>query len=327
MKNNCITSTFIGLAVGDALGVPVEFRSRESLKLNPVVDMRSFGTHEQPKGTWSDDSSLTFCLAESLCNGYDLKDISIKFIQWMGEQIWTPHGYVFDIGIQTRKAIYQLIDIINTKEYEDLKLLKYNDNEYTNGNGSLMRIIPLLFILKGKSILDQFETIWHVSSLTHPHIRSAIGCLIYLNFAEHILNGNSIKEAYVKMKTKISKFLKDRKISEYERNHFSRILDKNIKELKESSVNSGGYVVHTLEASLWCLLNTNSYSEAVLKAVNLGDDTDTTATVVGAIAGLYYGLNEIPKEWIESLVKKEDIFYLSNRFAKKYGYEMCHNKP
>lgn len=321
MKKNIIKSTFIGLAVADALGVPVEFKDREELKQTPVTDMRAFGTHHQPKGTWSDDSSLSFCLAESLCQGYDLVDISYKFIQWMNAEIWTPHGSVFDIGIQTRKAIYQLIDIINKKDYKELEILKYSDDEYTNGNGSLMRIIPLLFYIKDKKINDQFNIIWYVSSLTHPHIRSAISCLIYLKLAEHILNGFSIIDSYKKMQKEITAFFSERNISSYEQNHFSRILKQDISSLKEEHISSSGYVLHTLEASLWCLLNTSSYSEAVLKAVNLGDDTDTTATVVGAIAGMHYGMYNIPQEWIDSLVRKDDIILLSQEFAKKYGHE------
>ncbi|CAM1355595.1 ADP-ribosylglycohydrolase family protein [Tenacibaculum halocynthiae] len=321
MKTNIIESTFLGLALADALGVPVEFKSRQELQNNPVVDMREYGTHHQPKGTWSDDSSLTFCLAESLCNKYDLVDISQKFILWMDCFIWTPYGEVFDIGIQTRKSIYQLTKILSSREYKDLDFLKYSDDEYTNGNGSLMRIIPLLFYIKDKSTEEQFDLIWSVSSLTHPHIRSALACLIYLKFTEFILKGHSIEVSYKKMQVDINDFFNKRQISTHEQKHFSKILENDIKSLKEEDISSGGYVVHTLEASLWSLLNTSSYTEAVCKAINLGEDTDTTATVVGAVAGMYYGLNDVPKEWIHAIVKKEDIILLSKQFAKKYGYE------
>src|ERR1700759_2325932 len=97
-----IEGCFLGLAVGDALGVPVEFESRESLRLDPVTGMRGYGTWNQPAGTWSDDSSLTFCTAESLCNGYDLEDIGKNFVKWMTEGYWTAHNNVFDIGGTTR---------------------------------------------------------------------------------------------------------------------------------------------------------------------------------------------------------------------------------
>ena len=96
MKNT-IESGLFGLAVGDAVGVPVEFKSRTYLKENPVTEMFGFGTHHQPPGTWSDDSSLAFCLAESLCKGYDLFDIARNFVKWYSAELWTPHGRVFDI--------------------------------------------------------------------------------------------------------------------------------------------------------------------------------------------------------------------------------------
>ena len=107
----------LGVAVGDALGVPVEFQSREVLNGNPVRDMREYGTYQQPKGTWSDDSSLTFCLAESLIDGFDLKNMSHKFVEWMTNAYWTPHEEVFDIGITTRHALRRLENILNGRSY------------------------------------------------------------------------------------------------------------------------------------------------------------------------------------------------------------------
>src|SRR6218665_1978195 len=107
-KINRITDVLLGVAVGDALGVPVEFLPRKGLMNDPVSGMRAFGMHHQPAGTWSDDSSLTFCLAEMLCNGYDLGDLSRRFIDWKQHAYWTAHGRVFDIGIATSFAIYSL---------------------------------------------------------------------------------------------------------------------------------------------------------------------------------------------------------------------------
>ena len=108
MKKSIVKEILFGTAVGDALGVPVEFNSRSYCSQNPVIDMIGFGTHYQPAGTWSDDSSLAFCLADSLSNGYDLKNIANKFIQWYDDGLWTPHGKVFDIGNTTRRAILNL---------------------------------------------------------------------------------------------------------------------------------------------------------------------------------------------------------------------------
>jgi ADP-ribosylglycohydrolase len=318
MKDDIIKDMFLGLAIADALGVPVEFKSRAYLSEHPVSSMLEYGTHNQSAGTWSDDSSLTFCLAYSLQQGYDLKDIALKFTQWAYSGMWTPHGRVFDIGIQTSKSISTLQTILNKEDYDALKFLRYEVDEYTNGNGSLMRISPLLFYVKEKSIKDQFDIIWEVSALTHGHIRSAISCLIYLKFAEYILAGNKLKDAYMNMQKDIKQFFVDEEISEYETKHFKRLIENDISVLDIDEIKSDGYVIHTLEASFWCLLTTSSYLDSVFKAINLGDDTDTTATVVGGISGLVYGMDNVPQTWINVLARKDDIIKLSEAFSKVY---------
>ncbi|CAL2086878.1 ADP-ribosylglycohydrolase family protein [Tenacibaculum sp. 190524A05c] len=313
-----IEAMFLGLALGDALGVPVEFKSREALKKDPVKSMLGYGTYNQKEGTWSDDSSLTFCLAESLLNGYNLKDISSKFINWKSGIVWTPHGVVFDIGIQTSKSINNLFWILKNKKEEELTLLKYEQDEFTNGNGALMRILPLLFFIKGKEISSQFDIIRDVAALTHGHIRSAISCLIYLKFNEFLLEGDSIEKAYLQTKRVIKKFFIDANISERETSKFQRLIFDDISKYPENEIQSTGYVIHTLEASFWCLLNTKSYLESVFKAINLGEDTDTTATVVGGVSGLYYGLNDVPEGWLKNLARVDDIKKLAEDFSKKY---------
>lgn len=317
-SRNKIENMFVGLALADALGVPFEFKSREALKRFPADTMVGHGTYNQPKGTWSDDSSLTFCLAESLINGYDLLDIASKFIAWKREEIWTPYGEVFDIGIQTSKAIEMVSYFVEKNDLNSIRNLKYNTNEFTNGNGSLMRIIPLIFFIKGKDIEEQFEIIRDVSALTHPHIRSAISCLIYLKFVEKILLGNKIKSAYELMKVDIANFFENYKMSEYEVKNFNRLINNDISDLTESEINSSGYVIHTLEAAFWVLLNTNDYKTAVFKAINLGEDTDTTACVVGGVAGLFYGLKNIPNEWVNNIARIGEIKELAKQFKKVY---------
>ena len=313
-----ITATFLGLAVGDALGVPVEFKSREYLKENPVKEMLENGTHKQPKGTWSDDSSLTFCLADSLCNGYDTKDIAMKFAQWRSEEIWTPHGFVFDIGIATNQAIHAFLK-------GAIPTLAGGIGEMDNGNGSLMRISPLAFYVKDMTIEKRFAIIKDVSSITHRHIRSVISCFIYIELMLELIKTNDKYLAFYEMQKTVNSFLNNNPIcSQREIDKFHRILenpinDYNIEpiyELEEKEISSTGYVLNTLEASIWSFLKMDTYKETILTAVNLGHDTDTTACVVGALAGLHYGITEIPKEWIDVLVKKEEILDLCERFSK-----------
>ena len=112
MKSNKVIDGLFGLCVGDALGLPVQFLSREEVKRNPVTEIIGNGTFNLPPGTWSDDSSLTFCLAESLCNGYNLKDIADKLIKWLYEGYWTPFGESFDIGQSTMNSIEKLMSTL-----------------------------------------------------------------------------------------------------------------------------------------------------------------------------------------------------------------------
>jgi ADP-ribosyl-[dinitrogen reductase] hydrolase len=303
-----IKSALFGLAIGDALGVPVEFESREYLKLNPVTDMIGNGTYNQPPGTWSDDSSLTFCLTEGLINGYDINRIGEYFKNWLNQNFWTAHGEVFDVGITTENAIERLQEGCKPE-------LAGGAEESDNGNGSLMRILPLVFYLDNKSIFKRFTITQQVSSITHRHIRSVIACFYYLEFARKIWRGKDKFKAYEELKKEIPEFLENLDIPAAEIEVFNRLLNGNISEKEESEINSSGYVLHTLEASIWCLLTSDNYQEAVLKAVNLGGDTDTTAAVTGGLVGILYGYDTIPENWIKQLARNLEIENLSLRYA------------
>jgi len=309
-SKNHLQNILYGVAVGDALGVPVEFKSRDYLKQNPVNTMQGFGTHDVKAGVWSDDSSLTFCLAESINEGLDLQQLANKFIAWKNENYWTPQGEVFDIGIATSIAIDRLAKGIKPE-------LAGGFEEWDNGNGSLMRILPLVLYCKDKTIFERFQITKEVSSLTHRHIRSVIGCFYYLEFAKQIMEGKDKFEIYKNLKKEVTDFLKSLNINTPEIAIYNRLLNGNIYELEEDEIKSSGYVVHTLEASIWCLLTTNNYVDAVLKAVNLGEDTDTTGAVTGGLAGMLYGFETIPQFWITDLPKIAEINQLIYQFHKK----------
>jgi len=309
MKNS-IQAALIGMAVGDALGVPVEFMSRSSLDRTPVTDMREYGTHHQPKGTWSDDSSLAFCLAESLCKGYDTQDMAEWFIAWYFEGKWTPHGRVFDAGAITIGAIRRLKSGVKPTEAG-------GGSEDDNGNGALMRILPLVFHIQNFTMEQRFLYVKEVASLTHKHIRSVVACFIYIEYALSLLQGNSKEIAYQNVCKEAGFFLKHIAISEKELSYFKYIFNGGLPTMHRQLIHSSGYVLHTLEAALWCVLTSNSYSETVLKAVNLGEDTDTTAAVAGGLAGILYGIDKIPHEWQTVLAKYELIIDLANRLEQK----------
>ena len=313
---NKIVDGIMGLAVADALGVPAEFQSRRELKKDPVTGMRSYGTYNQPAGTWSDDTSMTLCLVDSLSRGLDYTDIMQKFIEWYKNGKYTPHGVAFDIGGATRNALCRF-----EKGSEPLE--SGGRDEGDNGNGALMRILPMVFSLEGIYGRDGFideeamELIHNVSSLTHGHKRSKIACGIYCCIAHNLIYDNNLQNA-IRLGIQEAKKFYERNVEfSEELNYYERIFDLNeFSRQDEDKIRSSGYVVDTLEAAIWCLLNTSSYKECILKAVNLGEDTDTVAAVAGGLAGIYYGIENIPREWIDTIIRKEYILELCEKFSK-----------
>ncbi len=303
---NLFQTILLGTAVADAIGVPVEFEPRSVLKENPVTDMREYGTYHLPKGTWSDDTSLMLCLAESIVEGLDLNKLAQKFIAWKNDNYWTPRGWVFDIGIGTRIAIERLENGMTPE-------LAGGFEEMDNGNGSLMRILPLIIFTKGFTIEERFLWTKKVSSLTHAHIRSIMACFYYLEFAKKIIEGQDKWQAYKELQFELTNYFEGKSINPLEINKLNRLLKEDISKNTEETIRSSGYVIDTLEASIWCLLTSNSYQEAVLKAVNLGGDTDTTGAVTGGLAALIYGIETIPTVWLEVLARKDDIINLSTK--------------
>lgn len=187
---NTVKAGILGLCIGDALGVPVEFKKREDLKKSPVSGYLEYMSWNQPKGTWSDDSSLTLCLADELTKGYDLEKIGQSFVKWNKYGHWTAHGKLFDIGGTTRHSIARLIKGESAR-------FSGNIFEEDNGNGSLMRILPLAFYLKDEENIEKlYQTVKEVSSITHAHFRSVFACFIYVVFTLQLIKGKTKKEAY-----------------------------------------------------------------------------------------------------------------------------------
>jgi ADP-ribosyl-[dinitrogen reductase] hydrolase len=318
MTATSIRAALLGLAVGDALGVPVEFISREVRRRDPVTGLRGYGTHGQSAGTWSDDSSLTFCLAETLASvGCNPIDAARRFVNWQDKSYWTAHGRVFDIGIATAEALQRVRRGV-------APLQAGGKDEYSNGNGSLMRILPLVFAIKDWSITERFQAVREMSSITHAHIRSIMACFIYIEMARQLLSGHAVEQAFQEMQRVVNDFFQAEGTgSELELRQFHRILEnpygdyviKPLVTYAEAEIKSSGYVVHTLEAALWCLLKHDTYAATVLAAVNLGEDTDTTGAVAGGLAGLAYGEAGIPAEWLAGLARRADIENLAQRLA------------
>ncbi len=197
-----------GAVVGDALGVPVEFQSREQLRQNPLQDMRGYGTYHQPAGTWSDDSSLMLCTVEGLADGFDTGRLGMLFTRWLDQAHWAPWQEVFDVGGTTLMAINRLSQGV---EPEQAGLI----DENSNGNGSLMRILPVAlryFDLPVEELLDHAH---RASALTHRHVRGQMACGVYCTMVSALLQGADKIEAYLsKLSGQRSRFTKDHRIPE-----------------------------------------------------------------------------------------------------------------
>lgn len=320
-----IRGGIFGLAVGDALGVPVEFCERWQREDDPVVDMRGYGIHGQPVGTWSDDTSLALALLDGLEDGptdevnYD--GIMSRFCGWLEKGDYTPFGEVFDVGMATRKAI---------RRYKSgtEPLLCGGTSERDNGNGSLMRILPIAFYLADRFAGElrsgrfapteaMMEIIHNVSALTHGHARSQMACGIYVLIALRIRTREESLDESIKQGVAAAKaYYENRPEFASEMASFKRFFNGSLSNVAPENIKSSGYVVDTLEAAIWSLLTTDSYRNAVLKAVNLGSDTDTVGAVTGGLAGLFYGEDAIPSDWLEKIARREYIATLCQNLAR-----------
>lgn len=294
-----------GSLIGDALGVPVEFSSRSACKANPVTGLRANGMHYQPAGTWSDDGSLLLCSVESLVEkGFDVEDMGKRMLRWFDLGHWAAHGLVFDIGNSTRVALDR-ISLGTSAEQSGGR------DVHDNGNGSLMRILPVP-LASIECDLDTFcDRISRASAITHGHDRSKLACVLHGLFVRALMRGEDPAEAHACVASEF----RARYGSHAEFTHFSPLLNADLASQPEEAIQSSGYVLHTLIASIWCLLTTHSFTECVLKAVNLGDDTDTTGCVAGGLAGVFYGTETIPADWLKALPRQEALRDLFEKFV------------
>ena len=307
-----------GVVVGDALGCPVQFESRETVAGHPVTGMRGHGTFDLPAGSWTDDSSLTLALLDSICEtgGLDLKHIMGNFVAWLYDGKFTPYGYSYDVWFGTRRAIqhYKLLG--------DPYLCGGRD-ESNNGNGSLMRIMPacLYCCAKGLEEEEAVPLIGAVGSLTHAHLRANIACGLYWFMIREVLKGTgSLCERLQVGLDKGFAYYDGNPENRGEVNHYRRLRDlAAFAKVPAEEIRGSGYVVATLEAAVWSLITTDSFETALLKAVNLGEDTDTVGAIAGGLAALYYGYDAIPPEWIAELKRKEWIEELCGKADRVTG--------
>jgi ADP-ribosyl-[dinitrogen reductase] hydrolase len=297
----------MGFIVGDALGVPYEFLSREEMTANPATGMTGFGTYDQPPGTWSDDTSMLLCIMENEILSGNVYTLADRFVRWYEDGYMTPHDVCFDIGITTRTALERCIAGIDPCQ-------SGLDDPRSAGNGSLMRIAPYAF----RDMPDARHHMLEQNGITHRAPLAQISCMAWQEIFIGLLDGKepaaAISDIFEYFERIVRNWLKEG--HEQCRDVIGRIRHPRFSELPASEIQSSGFVVHTLEASLWCLLQSTDYRSAVLNAVNLGEDTDTTAAVTGALAGAYYGIQSIPADWIDALVRREHVEMMIDKFLE-----------
>ena len=296
--------SLLGLAVGDALGAPVEFKTRGSFE--PVTGMQGGGTWGLPIGYWTDDTSMALCLAESLVEtkDFNLTDQLDRYILWYREGHLSSTGSCFDIGVTTRNAL---------STYEATQR-PYSGptNSSTAGNGSLMRLapVPLAYALDFRVAVERSG---ESSQTTHGALEAVdscryLGCLI-ASAAIGISKEDFLGQRYCQQEGYWDQWPLCEKVDD--------IANGSFKKKSPSEIKGTGYVIDCLEAALWAFYTTDSFRDGCLKAVNLGDDSDTTAAVYGQLAGAYYGASAIPEEWLTVLTE----IGLIKSFAKRL-YEL-----
>jgi ADP-ribosylglycohydrolase len=287
---------FWGLIIGDALGAPVEFKMPGEFV--PVTDYQSGGPHSLNKGEWTDDTSLALALADSLANGWNTKDQLDKYCSWYEEGKYSVNGWCFDIGGTTKHALE------NYRDSGNPETCGLADDDYS-GNGSIMRLAPVP--IKYSELffdLDELIRLAEESSATTHASKKCRDCCAYLaTLIAGLINGI------------------DREILLNDPYYIPPKVCTAVRLVAEGSyrknkVKGSGYVVESLEAALWAFHKAENFRKAVLAAVNLGDDADTTAAVCGQLAGAYWGFEAIPEEWRINLAKNDLIEGYFNALIK-----------
>lgn len=279
-------ATLLGLACGDAVGTHAEFQTRGSFK--PLTDMIGGGPFNLKPGQWTDDTSMALCLAESLLNkkGFDAADQMGRYLNWWQWGYLSSTGECFDIGMTVREAL--------ARYQETGQPFAGSTDPYTAGNGSLMRLAPIvLYYFPDPDRIRTFSA--DSSRTTHAAPEALECCQLLADLIRKALQGAPKQDLQSLPETTFV----EPKVASIARGEY---LEKSIDDIRGT-----GYCVASLEAALWCFHHTDSFEAAILEAANLGDDADTTAAIVGQLAGAHYGVQAIPQRWLAKLHQCEDI--------------------
>ncbi|KAL8790791.1 MAG: hypothetical protein Q9213_000415 [Squamulea squamosa] len=297
-----------GVAVCDALGGPVEFCRRGTFI--PVTGLRYNPNFDLPPGSWTDDTSMTLCLAQSLVDSNEdfvLLDQVKKYVQWFENGYMSSTGKCFDIGNATRNALSiwkatlakggSGCEVLASGQLAIDKALKH---KIQCGNGSLMRVSPIGLVFHN-DIAKAMEYAAASSQATHPYNTNTEACRLYTKLMASTF-WNMTKKDLASIVTEWTFEDLDLKSRFGKYSTFQAW-----QEVREEEISSSGYVVHSLEASLWAFFTTTSFEEGALKVVNLGGDADTVGAIYGGLAGAFYGIEAIPQIWLTGLQARKTV--------------------
>lgn len=294
-----------GLIIGDAVGVPYEFKTESQIPPLNKIDMIPSDNFTPsrtkiPFGTYSDDSSQFLCILDSFheCNGFNLENIADKIVDWCENGLWAVDNDVFDIGYQTQEAL-------DAYQNGQSPLKSGFVNEDGKGNGSLMRdlAIPLAYDVSDEELIELSHK---QSVITHGHVTNQVCCALYSLVAKYLLSNMNFNDAYNNSLAELKEIYKNNYNSDY-------LYELEHSILERSNIEYGsGYVVDCLLSAFKAVSESSSYEETIKKSIAFGDDTDTTAAVAGGLAGIIYGFKNIPKKWYSELRGKEPIIDLIN---------------
>lgn len=296
----------LGMAVGEAMGIPVDFVERDKLLENPVLEMKSFGSHNKPIGTWSSDTAMTLATIDSItnCFGVSMEDLGNRFVDWMEKGKYTASGDRFDIGRTSMIAISRFEKTLDPFECGSMA-------EDSNENDVLTRMIPIAFYCHNQKMNqnDIYDLVRKVAGITHAHEVSIMGAYIFVLYTMKLLEKKSKFDAYQELKkSNFSQF------SRSTMEKYVRILRKDIGDLPMEAITTGNGIVETLEACFWVFLNTSNYNQAIIGGINLGGDASTLGACLGALAGISFGIKSMNPEWRIDLKRYTYISRLCDNF-------------
>jgi len=295
----------LGLAVGDALGAPVEFFPRGSFE--PVSGYRGGGKFDVQPGEYTDDTAMTLCLAQSLidCGGMDQHDQLRKYLAWYEEGYMSATGRSIGCGKTVLRALMRF-KANACSECGNTRLKK------GAGNGSLMRVAPVAIYYR-HSLKTAMEMAAKSSYTTHGLKICADACMLYTGLIVGALHGMNKKDLLARNYFAVLQSLLPAYRFEPE---LCEVMEGSYKTKSRDAIRSSGYVIDTMEAALWAFYHTESFDEGVMQAVNLGHDADTVGAVYGQLAGAYYGMDGIGDAYAEGLVKAKQIGEIARRLIQ-----------